>query len=80
MAPAFFSVGRVKGKTDALDFYGTWKLLDGLLDAAFYGRNRKYALGDTTEQRFMGRWSDGTPVKKLEVLDEDPEQEEEGDS
>jgi pimeloyl-ACP methyl ester carboxylesterase len=52
---------------DALDFYGTWKLFDGLTDAAFYGRNREYALGDTSQQRFMGKWSDGTPVKELRV-------------
>ena len=54
---------------DALDFYGTWKLFDGLTDAAFYGRNRNYALGGTPEQRFMGRWSDGVPVKELIVTD-----------
>ncbi len=54
---------------DALDYFGTWKLFDGLTDAAFYGKNRKYALGNTPEQRFMGKWSDGTPVKELRVLD-----------
>jgi hypothetical protein len=54
---------------DALDFYGTWKLLDGLTDAAFYGRNRNYALGNTPEQRFMGTWSDGVAVKELMVID-----------
>lgn len=54
---------------DALDFYGTWKLLDALTDAAFYGKNRRYALGNTPEQRFMGRWSDGVPIKELQVLD-----------
>ena len=52
---------------DALDYYGTWKLFDGLTDAAFYGRNREYALGDTPRQRFMGNWSDGAPVKELQV-------------
>jgi acetyl esterase/lipase len=52
---------------DALDFYGTWKLFDGLRDAAFYSRNREYALGNTPPQRFMGTWSDGTPVKELQV-------------
>jgi pimeloyl-ACP methyl ester carboxylesterase len=52
---------------DALDFYGTWKLFDGLCDAAFYGTNREYALGNTPQQRFMGKWSDGTPVKELQV-------------
>jgi acetyl esterase/lipase len=52
---------------DALDYFGIWKLLDGLLDAAFFGRNREYALGDTPQQRFMGRWSDGVPVKPLRI-------------
>jgi poly(3-hydroxybutyrate) depolymerase len=54
---------------NALDFYGMWKLFDGLCDAAFYGKNRKYAMGNTTEQRFMGLWSDGRPVKELVVTD-----------
>jgi len=52
---------------DALDFYGTWKLFDGLCDAAFYRKNREYALGNTPQQRFMGVWSDGVPVKELRV-------------
>ncbi|HEY2962681.1 MAG TPA: alpha/beta fold hydrolase [Pyrinomonadaceae bacterium] len=54
---------------NALDFYGTWKLFDGLCDAAFYGNNREYALGNTPQQRFMGVWSDGVPVKELKVTD-----------
>jgi dienelactone hydrolase len=54
---------------NALDFYGTWKLFDGLSDAAFYGKNREYALGNTPQQRFMGVWSDGVPVKELKVTD-----------
>lgn len=53
---------------DTLDYYGTWKLFDGLCDAAFYGKNRDYALGNTPEQRYMGQWSDGTPVKELQVV------------
>ena len=54
---------------NALDFYGTWKLFDALCDAAFYGKNREYALGTTPQQRFMGLWSDGVPVKELQVTD-----------
>jgi pimeloyl-ACP methyl ester carboxylesterase len=54
---------------NAMDFYGTWKLFDGLCDAAFFGKNREYALGNTPQQRFMGVWSDGTPVKELKVTD-----------
>jgi hypothetical protein len=54
---------------DALDYYGLWKLFDGLCDAAFYGKNRQDALGNTPEQRFMGKWSDGKAVKGLKVMD-----------
>jgi acetyl esterase/lipase len=53
--------------TDALDFYGTWKLFDGLTDAAFFGTHLDYALGNKPAQRFMGTWSDGVPVKELIV-------------
>jgi poly(3-hydroxybutyrate) depolymerase len=52
-------------RADALDFYAFWKLFDALCDAAFYNRNREYALGNTPEQRYMGAWSDGTPVREL---------------
>jgi dienelactone hydrolase len=54
---------------NALDYYGYWKLFDALTDAAFYGQNRPFALGNTPEQRCMGRWSDGTPVRELVVTD-----------
>jgi pimeloyl-ACP methyl ester carboxylesterase len=63
---------RVRPETmlvNALDYYGTWKLFDGLIDAAFNGKNRQYALGNTPQQRFMGVWSDGVPVKELKVTD-----------
>ena len=48
---------------DALDFYGYWKLFDALSDAAFYGRNREFALGNTPDYCYMGTWSDGRPVR-----------------
>ena len=54
--------------SDALNFYGYWKFLDGLSDAAFLGHHRIYALGDTPQQRFMGLWSDGTPVREPRVV------------
>jgi pimeloyl-ACP methyl ester carboxylesterase len=63
---------RVRPETmlvNALDYYGTWKLFDGLIDAAFNGKNREYALGNTPQQRFMGLWSDGVPVRELKVTD-----------
>ena len=56
-------------KVNALDYFGHWKPFDALCDAAFYGRNRDVALGNTPAQRFMGRWSDGVPVKELVVTE-----------
>jgi acetyl esterase/lipase len=47
--------------------FAMWRLFDALTDAAFYGRNREFALGDTAQQRDMGKWSDGTSVKELTV-------------
>lgn len=55
---------------DALDYYGFWKLLDALTDAAFYGKNRAVALGGGPEQLGLGLWSDGTPVRAMELLKE----------
>ncbi len=55
--------------TDAMDYYSTWKLFDALTDYAFYGTHREYCLGNTPQQRFMGLWSDGTPVRELLVTD-----------
>ncbi len=54
---------------DALDFYGPWKLLDGLQRCAIARRDCRFALGGATEQRSMGTWSDGVPVTPLEVTD-----------
>jgi pimeloyl-ACP methyl ester carboxylesterase len=54
---------------NAMDFYATWKLFDALCDAAFYNKNREYALGNTPQQRFMGIWSDGVPVQELKITD-----------
>jgi len=57
------------GTVDAMDYYSTWKLFDALTDYAFYDINKEYCLGNTPEQRFMGLWSDGTPVNELIVTD-----------
>jgi len=54
---------------NALDTNGYWKWFDGLIAAAFYGRYREYALGNTPEQRFMGLWPDGTPIVEATVTD-----------
>lgn len=55
--------------TDALDYYCFWKLFDGLTEAAFYHQAKEYALGNTKEQRYMGKWLDGTLRRELIVTD-----------
>ncbi len=62
--------GGFGGVTDALDWYGTWKLFDALTSCAFAGEACEVALGDTAAQRFMGVWSDGEPVTEARVTDE----------
>jgi acetyl esterase/lipase len=59
---------RNAGAVDAMDWYGTWKLLDALTDAAFYGTHRDIALGGSAAQTSMGTWSDGVAVKPMRVL------------
>lgn len=53
---------------DAHDFYGVYRLLDALADYAFTGKQeaKRIALGGgSAEQRFMGVWPDGKPVREL---------------
>lgn len=58
------------GVLDALDWYGVWKLFDLLSDCGFYRDGCEEALGGTPGQRFMGVWSDGTPVREAVVSDD----------
>ncbi len=53
---------------DTYNYFGLWKLFDGLQSCAQNGTNCEYALGDTPQQRGLGKWSDGTPVTELKVL------------
>lgn len=63
------SARRRPGTVDALDYYGFWKLFDGLIAAAFNGGAREAALGGGDAQTSMGAWSDGAPVAPLVVSD-----------
>lgn len=65
-----FSANRAleRSKLDVIDYLCYWKLGDALLDCAFYNKNCAIALGGTSSQCDLGKWSDGTPVKPLEVL------------
>jgi hypothetical protein len=59
--------GYLAAKTDAIDYYCYWKLADALLECSFYGTNCNSAFGATPEQKYMGQWSDGAPVRPLRV-------------
>ena len=50
-----------------MDYNGYWKLFDALQDCTLNEENCNIAFGDTPEQRSLGNWSDGTPIKPLEV-------------
>jgi pimeloyl-ACP methyl ester carboxylesterase len=53
--------------TDATDFYCYWKLFDALEDCALNGNGCTTAFGDTYAQEYMGLWSNGVPVRPLDV-------------
>ncbi|WP_028476869.1 hypothetical protein [Nocardia sp. CNY236] len=61
-----------RGSIDAYDYFFIWKVWDALRSAADSGADREYALGDTPEHRYMGTWSDGTPVTPLKIQDHAP--------
>ena len=62
-----FILASGNGPVDAFEYYCSWKLQDALMDCALHGTNCEYAFGDTPEQHGMGNWSDGTPVRILEI-------------
>ena len=55
-------------RLDAVDYYAYWKLFDALMETTRSGHYYEYAFGNTPEQTHMGQWSDGTPVRPLEVI------------
>ena len=60
------------GTIDALDHYGIYRLFDALADYSFAGSEagRRVALGNgSPEQRQMGRWPDGQPVREMTAGD-----------
>lgn len=57
-----------KSRFDPVDFNGYWKLFDALQDCTFKNENCNIAFGNTPEQRSLGNWSDGRPVRPLVVI------------
>ncbi|MDQ6695987.1 MAG: hypothetical protein M3Z46_00835 [Actinomycetota bacterium] len=61
------------GNADAYDWNFCWKVWDALRSAAYgHGADRRFALGNTAQQRDNGLWSDGTPIAPLKVRDAAP--------
>lgn len=56
------------GQTDALDYYGYWKLLDAMAECLRHGEQCQVAFGHTKQQLSLGTWSDGTPVQSFEPV------------
>jgi hypothetical protein len=67
LADHLFPLSSASNPPDALDWFGAWKLLDGLQRCATVRRDCEVALGGGARQRFMGRWSDGSPVAPMEA-------------
>jgi acetyl esterase/lipase len=53
---------------NAFNFNGIWKVYDALESCSIEGKSCEVALGNTPQQRSLGTWSDGTPVKEITVL------------
>jgi acetyl esterase/lipase len=53
--------------TDVTDFYCYWKLFDALEDCALTGNGCGTSFGDTSPQKTMGSWSNGTAIRPLQV-------------
>ena len=54
---------------NALDFFGSWKLVTSLLDCAFFSTNCEYCLSDSDSIAFMGKWSNSVPVAPITIMD-----------
>jgi predicted alpha/beta-fold hydrolase len=67
-----FNSSDPEGEVDGLDYYGIFRYIDALAEYAFTEnlQAKKIALGNGNKmQRFMGMWSDNTPVKLCYVSD-----------
>jgi predicted esterase len=54
-------------RLNEVDFNCYWKFGDALLGYTREGRYEEVVFGNTPQQRFLGKWKDGTPMRELEV-------------
>jgi acetyl esterase/lipase len=59
LAADHFQPSELTGYTDSLDYYGTWRIGDAMIDCAFRGTSCSIGAGPTLD---MGAWSDGVAV------------------
>ena len=57
-----------KGTLDPIDYNGYWKVLDALLNCVRLAGHCDTALCGCALQTDLGNWSDGTPIRPLEVV------------
>jgi hypothetical protein len=54
-------------RLNEVDFNCYWKFSDALIEYTRHGRYGEVAFGNTPQQRSLGTWPDGRPIKELEV-------------
>jgi pimeloyl-ACP methyl ester carboxylesterase len=55
-------------RLNEVDFNCYWKFADALMESTRNGCYTEMALGNTPDQRWLGRWPGGKPIRELEVL------------
>lgn len=55
-------------RLNEVDFNCYWKFADALMASTREGCYSELAFGDTPDQRWLGRWSNGKPLRELEVI------------
>jgi hypothetical protein len=58
----------MSSRLNEVDFNCYWKLGDALLNHTRFGTDYAYAFGNSAQQRFMGLWPDGSPIRPLDVV------------
>ena len=66
VAPEVYNKRSTRSGANALDYYGTWKLSDMLIDITFNNKDFQN-LNASFITHYMGEWSDGTPVKEITI-------------
>ncbi|MFN4253476.1 MAG: chlorophyllase/cutinase-like alpha/beta fold protein [Saprospiraceae bacterium] len=55
-------------RLNEVDFNCYWKLADAVIEYTRTGRYRDVAFGNTPQQRYLGKWADGSPMRELQVF------------